>query len=59
MEGADVISWFLLTSANLSKPAWGVLRDGAISIQSYELGVLVFPSLFEVSDPGFPLARLI
>lgn len=47
MEEADVISWFLLTSANLSKPAWGVLKDGAISIQSYELGVLVFPSLFE------------
>lgn len=53
MEEADVISWFLLTSANLSKPAWGVLKDGAISIQSYELGVLVFPSLFEVRGPGF------
>ncbi|KAF9298861.1 tyrosyl-DNA phosphodiesterase 1 [Mortierella antarctica] len=57
MEGADVISWFMLTSANLSKPAWGVLKDGAISIQSYELGVLVFPSLFEVGFPGIQEPR--
>ncbi|KAK3820241.1 MAG: tyrosyl-DNA phosphodiesterase I [Benniella sp.] len=44
----DYLSWFLLTSANLSKPAWGEThRDGAFSIQSYELGVLLFPELFE------------
>ncbi|KAI8349827.1 tyrosyl-DNA phosphodiesterase I [Mortierella sp. GBAus27b] len=44
----DYLSWFLLTSANLSKPAWGETRkDGSFSIQSYELGVLLFPRLFE------------
>ncbi|KAF9099208.1 hypothetical protein BGX23_003443 [Mortierella sp. AD031] len=43
----DHLSWFLLTSANLSKPAWGEVRDGALDIKSYELGVLIFPGLFE------------
>ncbi|KAF9428312.1 hypothetical protein BGZ94_002819 [Podila epigama] len=58
MDGADVISWFLLTSANLSKPAWGVLKDGTLSIQSYELGVLIFPSLFEKVEPGLESTSL-
>ena len=45
----DYISWFLLTSSNLSKPAWGTHRkDGLFDIKSYELGVLIFPDLFEV-----------
>ncbi|KAF9433520.1 tyrosyl-DNA phosphodiesterase 1 [Entomortierella beljakovae] len=35
------------TSANLSKPAWGEMKASEFSIQSYELGVLVFPGLFE------------
>ncbi|KAI7818364.1 tyrosyl-DNA phosphodiesterase I [Gamsiella multidivaricata] len=43
----DYISWFLLTSANLSKPAWGTMKNDVFAIQSYELGVLVFPGLFE------------
>jgi tyrosyl-DNA phosphodiesterase-1 len=35
------IAWFLLTSANLSKAAWGqVLSDGKFRVRSYELGVL-------------------
>ncbi|KIH89413.1 tyrosyl-DNA phosphodiesterase [Sporothrix brasiliensis 5110] len=41
------IDWALLTSANLSKQAWGEARSaaGEIRIASYELGVLVWPEL--------------
>ncbi|XP_007942718.1 tyrosyl-DNA phosphodiesterase 1 [Orycteropus afer afer] len=40
------IAWFLVTSANLSKAAWGALeKNGAqLMIRSYELGVLFLPS---------------
>ncbi|XP_012374080.1 tyrosyl-DNA phosphodiesterase 1 isoform X3 [Dasypus novemcinctus] len=43
------IAWFLVTSANLSKAAWGALeKNGAqLMIRSYELGVLFLPSTFE------------
>ncbi|KAL5253522.1 hypothetical protein ACHWQZ_G013351 [Mnemiopsis leidyi] len=35
------VAWFLLTSANLSKAAWGQkLSDGRLRVRSYELGVL-------------------
>jgi len=47
------VAWFLLTSANLSKAAWGCLEKKAsqLAIKSYELGVLFFPpALFEVSQ---------
>ncbi|XP_076359888.1 tyrosyl-DNA phosphodiesterase glaikit [Tachypleus tridentatus] len=39
------IAWFLLTSANLSKAAWGVSeKNGSqFMIRSYELGVLFMP----------------
>ena len=42
-------AWFLLTSANLSKAAWGALekKETQLLIRSYELGVLFFPH----SDP--------
>lgn len=42
------MAWFLVTSANLSKAAWGALeRNGAqLMIRSYELGVLFLPSAF-------------
>jgi len=49
-------AWFLLTSANLSKAAWGALeKNGSqLAIKSYELGVLFLPSQgkfhTEVSD---------
>ncbi|KAF9171792.1 tyrosyl-DNA phosphodiesterase 1 [Mortierella sp. AD011] len=46
-DDGDYLSWFLLTSANLSKPAWGEMKGTEFSIQSYELGVLIFPGLFE------------
>jgi tyrosyl-DNA phosphodiesterase-1 len=46
------IDWALVTSANLSKQAWGdaVNKDGAVRIQSYETGVLVWPELFASSN---------
>lgn len=42
------IDWALLTSANLSKQAWGdvVNKQGEMRTQSYETGVLVWPELF-------------
>jgi tyrosyl-DNA phosphodiesterase-1 len=46
--GAESIDWALMTSANLSKQAWGeaVGSSGELRISSYEIGVLVWPSLF-------------
>ncbi|XP_071720314.1 tyrosyl-DNA phosphodiesterase 1 isoform X2 [Rutidosis leptorrhynchoides] len=40
------LAWFLLTSANLSKAAWGALQKNntQLMIRSYELGVLFLPS---------------
>ncbi|ORY28557.1 tyrosyl-DNA phosphodiesterase [Neocallimastix californiae] len=45
----DEISWFLLTSANLSKAAWGTLQKqgNQLMIRNYELGVLILPELFD------------
>uniref|UniRef100_A0A8C9UAH4 Tyrosyl-DNA phosphodiesterase 1 n=1 Tax=Scleropages formosus TaxID=113540 RepID=A0A8C9UAH4_SCLFO len=45
------LSWFLVTSANLSKAAWGALEKNntQMMVRSYELGVLFLPSAF-VSD---------
>lgn len=43
------LAWFLLTSANLSKAAWGALQknNSQLMIRSYELGVLFLPSTIE------------
>lgn len=40
------LAWFLLTSANLSKAAWGALQknNSQLMMRSYELGVLFLPS---------------
>ncbi|CAL5345833.1 unnamed protein product [Camellia sinensis] len=56
------LAWFLLTSANLSKAAWGALQknNSQLMIRSYELGVLFIPSLikhdcvFSCTDDGNP-----
>jgi tyrosyl-DNA phosphodiesterase-1 len=42
----------MVTSANLSKQAWGdvINKKDEIWIQSYEAGVVVWPSLFGDSD---------
>lgn len=44
------LAWFLLTSANMSKAAWGSLeKNGSqLFIRSYELGVLFLPQNFDV-----------
>jgi tyrosyl-DNA phosphodiesterase-1 len=46
--GNHSIDWALLTSANLSKQAWGEAAnaEGKIRIASWEIGVLVWPELF-------------
>ncbi|KAG9247035.1 tyrosyl-DNA phosphodiesterase I [Calycina marina] len=42
------IDWMLVTSANLSKQAWGdtVNSEGNVRVCSYEIGVMVWPELF-------------
>ncbi|XP_068110666.1 tyrosyl-DNA phosphodiesterase 1 [Hyperolius riggenbachi] len=49
------LAWFLVTSANLSKAAWGALeKSGAqLFIRSYELGVLFLPSAFDIDAGTF------
>lgn len=44
----ETIDWVLLTSANLSRQAWGdsINAAGIQRICSYEIGVLVWPSLY-------------
>jgi tyrosyl-DNA phosphodiesterase-1 len=51
LESNAEIAWLLLTSSNLSKAAWGALqkKDKQLMIRSYELGILIFPELFQVS----------
>ncbi|KAF1002807.1 tyrosyl-DNA phosphodiesterase 1 isoform X1 [Apium graveolens] len=43
------LAWFLLTSSNLSKAAWGALQknNSQLMIRSYELGVLFLPSKWQ------------
>ncbi|KAG8189466.1 hypothetical protein JTE90_018119 [Oedothorax gibbosus] len=43
------MAWFLVTSANLSKAAWGSMekKGTQFMIRSYELGVLFLPELFK------------
>ncbi|CAK7205784.1 hypothetical protein SEUCBS139899_008563 [Sporothrix eucalyptigena] len=52
-DGACHIDWALVTSANLSKQAWGEARSaaGEMRIASYELGVLVWPDML-TGEPG-------
>uniref|UniRef100_W5LH18 Tyrosyl-DNA phosphodiesterase 1 n=1 Tax=Astyanax mexicanus TaxID=7994 RepID=W5LH18_ASTMX len=51
------LAWFLVTSANLSKAAWGALEKNntQIMVRSYELGVLYLPSAFHMST--FPVEK--
>lgn len=46
-SSCTLINWALLTSANLSKQAWGERenKNGDVSISSYEIGVLFWPEL--------------
>uniref|UniRef100_A0A3Q0RHI3 Tyrosyl-DNA phosphodiesterase 1 n=1 Tax=Amphilophus citrinellus TaxID=61819 RepID=A0A3Q0RHI3_AMPCI len=51
------LAWFLVTSANLSKAAWGALEKNntQMMIRSYELGVLYVPSAFNMKI--FPIDK--
>lgn len=46
----SMAAWFIVTSANLSKAAWGVLeKNGSqLMIRSYEIGVMFLPNLFDM-----------
>jgi len=48
------IEWALLTSANLSTQAWGAYREKEkeVVVQSFEIGVLVWPELFSDDFDG-------
>ncbi|CAG9574040.1 unnamed protein product [Danaus chrysippus] len=49
-------SYYLLTSGNVSKAAWGSRnKDGGVRIMSYEAGVLLLPR-FMINSPSFPLS---
>uniref|UniRef100_A0A182P8G8 PBZ-type domain-containing protein n=1 Tax=Anopheles epiroticus TaxID=199890 RepID=A0A182P8G8_9DIPT len=43
------LQWFLLTSSNLSKSAWGVTRyDKLLYVNNFETGVLFLPRILDV-----------
>ncbi|KAF2002350.1 phospholipase D/nuclease [Amniculicola lignicola CBS 123094] len=48
------IDWAMVTSANLSKQAWGEVESqkGEVWIQSWEVGVVVWPDLFDGGGEG-------
>ncbi|CAB1111323.1 unnamed protein product [Ectocarpus sp. CCAP 1310/34] len=43
----DEVAWFLLTSSNLSRSAWGYLNKAStvLTVRSFEMGVMFLPSL--------------
>ncbi|CAM9694407.1 unnamed protein product [Ectocarpus sp. 13 AM-2016] len=43
----DEVAWFLLTSSNLSRSAWGYLNKAStvLTLRSFEMGVMFLPSL--------------
>lgn len=47
---SDDLAWFLVTSANLSKAAWGAQEKNGfqLMIRSYEIGVLFLPQAFKL-----------
>ncbi|KAK5633023.1 hypothetical protein RRF57_008737 [Xylaria bambusicola] len=55
--GAKSIDWALLTSANISKQAWGEATNkaGEVRIASWEIGVMVWPELLT----GEPKATMV
>lgn len=57
--GQKSIDWALTTSANLSKQAWGDTANtfGEMRISSYEIGVLVWPALYDENAVMVPTFR--
>jgi tyrosyl-DNA phosphodiesterase-1 len=53
-EEHTTIDWAMVTSANLSKQAWGDVanKKDEVWIQSWEAGVVVWPALFAESEEG-------
>lgn len=51
----DGLFWFVLTSANMSKSAWGVTKGNALLINSYEVGVAFFPRVILDGKNQFPM----
>jgi len=51
-EAMREVEWAMVTSANLSKQAWGEMenKDGNVAVASWEIGVVVWPALF--ADDG-------
>ncbi|GCC38103.1 hypothetical protein chiPu_0016614 [Chiloscyllium punctatum] len=53
------LAWFVVTSANLSKAAWGTLEKNGfqLMIRSYELGVLYLPKAFGIETGRFSVCQ--
>nr|XP_033187797.1 probable tyrosyl-DNA phosphodiesterase [Bombus vancouverensis nearcticus] len=52
----EKIPWFVLTSANLSKAAWGMVRKDSHHILNYEAGVIFIPH-FVTGSTTFPIKK--
>ncbi|XP_038045909.1 tyrosyl-DNA phosphodiesterase 1-like [Patiria miniata] len=55
------IAWFLVTSANMSKAAWGALEKNGqqLMIRSYEIGVLFLPADFVSESTRFAVSSAV
>ena len=53
-DSMSKIDWTMMTSANLSTQAWGAAPNGAgeVRICSYEIGVVVWPALWDDGHEG-------
>lgn len=51
----DGLFWFVLTSANLSRSAWGVTKNKRLHISSYEVGIAFFPRVILKGKDQFPM----
>jgi len=60
-EEENTIDWAMITSANLSRQAWGdvVNKKEEVWIQSWEAGVVVWPALFDEAVEGVESAGAI
>ncbi len=58
-SGMTSIDWAMMTSANLSTQAWGAATNsvGDVRISSYEIGVVVWPALWD--SEGRRVAKMV
>ncbi|KAL8948385.1 MAG: hypothetical protein Q9222_005426 [Ikaeria aurantiellina] len=56
-EAMTRIDWAIMTSANLSKQAWGeaATAGGGVRVCSYEIGVVVWPALWDQEAEMVPV----